>query len=872
MRFITLGIFVLSFMLLAESQLLSQNKPTIDDCPNFRIRARIVSTAGKTPEPKTKFTYTFPHKGKSSFSNGSDWSDWIDFGKEQIEATLKTYPANYSNRYPVVTSLSVSGVVDPTLVDAEVKFAGQEKSLNLKAELFGSRMGLLVWKETDGTPQVDTMAGYNRRYWKHLEKVTIPKNERPRLFPIVDRLIGGSDDRIEWREGIDQLNRAGFSAIMLPADKRIRQLLLDVGQTKTAWATYSPPGYANDHVIKEPKSELEKWATSIAKPYRDAGYAAKDMAMFALSDEPGWYYPSAFSALSKNEAALDRFRKYLKQQGLNPSDIGEKEWSNVQPAGRSKATHLEGKKLFYWTMRFFSWDSSRHFADATRALEKEFYEGLPIYTNWNFFAGRSFVPGPVANNRDKTSEDAAMGGHDWFEFGRMRGGTMLWTEDWFGDSKAYQWSFYSSKLRCAAEKGGVQFGAYVIPRTAGDRPDGIVQKILTVIGSGGKGIKYFVFGPEYNFPGNCYSERAAILPKMAEAHRIIGSAEELLWPGKRPKPEVAILMPRSAQMWDAREQKIAKGYSDATNHNLNAATVDYLAEVFNLYLALQHENIPVDFVDEEDLLSNGLKPYKVLYVTAPNIPDEGQKALLSWIDSGGHLVTSPGAMRFDRYDEPSSVFWKTIKLEESKHERLHVPNTNSLKMVDTLIGMDQSQASGLQIPGTRTTLGPPTKTNPNTPVFKSDNSAAIAGLIHGKGNITHFAFFPGIAYWRSQKGSKDGLPVGFSEECRKLITKPVMSSLKNNNNSLQVQLSMDSGMIETPLLISEKGIAMTMLNWGGEPVRNLMASVKCDFKPVAVTSVKHGPIPFKYKDQDKTSPSLEFQIPLDAVDVIMIKR
>src|SRR5205823_2362173 len=163
----------------------------------------------------------------------------------------------------------------------------------------------------------------------------------------------------------------------------------------------------------------------------------------------------------------------------------------------------------------------------------EFYPGVPILTNWNFFAGRLYVPGPVANNSAKTDPDAAMGGHDWLEFGRLRGGTMLWTEDWFGDAKAYQWSFYCAKLRCAAAKGDVQFGGYVIPRTAGDREDGIVQKILCVVGSGGKAVKYFVFGPEYNFPGNCYSERAKVLPKMAEAHRMIGAAEDVLWPGRR---------------------------------------------------------------------------------------------------------------------------------------------------------------------------------------------------------------------------------------------------------------------------------------------------------------------------------------------------
>lgn len=40
--------------------------------------------------------------------------------------------------------------------------------------------------------------------------------------------------------------------------------------------------------------------------------------------------------------------------------------------------------------------------------------------------------------------------------------------------------------------------------------------------------------------------------------------------------------------------------------DLNRATVDYLAEVFDLYLALQHANIPVEFIDEDDLSPQGL--------------------------------------------------------------------------------------------------------------------------------------------------------------------------------------------------------------------------------------------------------------------------
>ena len=81
----------------------------------------------------------------------------------------------------------------------------------------------------------------------------------------------------------------------------------------------------------------------------------------------------------------------------------------------------------------------------------------------------------------------------------------MWTEDWFADHQAAQWSYYTSKMRSAAKlapAGNVHYGGYIVPVSAGERPDGILTKILSLIGGGGKALEYFVFGPEYNFPGN----------------------------------------------------------------------------------------------------------------------------------------------------------------------------------------------------------------------------------------------------------------------------------------------------------------------------------------------------------------------------------
>ena len=128
--------------------------------------------------------------------------------------------------------------------------------------------------------------------------------------------------------------------------------------------------------------------------------------------------------------------------------------------------------------------------------------------------------------------------------------------------------------------------------------------------------------------------------------------------------------------------------SDATNTNLNGATVDYMAEVFDLYLALQHANIPVDFLEEDDLTAEGLSPYRVLYVTEPDIPAEHQRGIANWLRAGGTLVTVSGAGQYDRYHEACSILAEATGIREERRERLLVASTNSLPDVGTVKTLD----------------------------------------------------------------------------------------------------------------------------------------------------------------------------------------
>ncbi|OGV69968.1 MAG: hypothetical protein A2340_09225 [Lentisphaerae bacterium RIFOXYB12_FULL_60_10] len=825
--------------------------------PLFQWRGRVVTSAGVKPDGQV-FSIGFGVKDAARPASNDQWTAWSAFDIEHARHYTgpHAYPNTYMRGFPLVTKPSFNKITEPAHVEMEIRFdATPDQVIALSGELFGPTLGVLIFQDAAGNPSAATMAGYNQRYWEVFRTAVVKPEERPKHFPIVDRFIAGDNDLIALREGIETLSAAGFSAIMLPPDRRQREILLTTGNRRTAWAVYNPPGYAFDYGADVTPDAIRDWAEKQAKPFRDVGYEPTDMAVFAMSDEPGWYYPGMFRALTNSVAGMQRFRDYLRDQGMKPRDLGAKSWDAVFPLGRSGARDLASRRLFYWTMRFFPWDSSRHFAISTRALEAAFYTNMPILVNWNFFAGRFYVPGPVANNGDKQHPDSAMGGHDWLEFGRMRGCTMLWTEDWFGDGQASQWSYYCSRMRAGARKGGVEFGGYVIPRTAGQLEEGILQKIMAIVGCGGKAIKYFVFGPEYNFPGNCYSANVKVLPAMAEAHRMIGAAESLLWPGRMPAAQTAILMPRSAMPWDALDQALPRQVQDATMTGLNSHTVDYMAETYNLYQALQHANIPVDMVEEEDLSPEGLAGVKVLYVTEPNVPEEMLARLARWVEQGGMLVTVSGACQADRYQEPLRWMAKSMGVEESSRPRQLLPNLNTVT----------NRQPGNGICGPFVAAGPVsalTRTN-RLDVWArfGDGRAAVVSRSVKKGRVVHFGWMPGISYVLAHRADATNHPGATPETVRDWIVHPTRLA------GVVSPVVVNVPKVETPMLVSSGGVALTLLNWSGKPQESVEVSVRLDFQPRVVRAIREKVGPVTSADG-----ITRFSIPLKSADVVLMER
>ena len=83
---------------------------------------------------------------------------------------------------------------------------------------------------------------------------------------------------------------------------------------------------------------------------------------------------------------------------------------------------------------------------------------------------------------------------------------------------------------------------------------------------------------------------------------------------------------------------------------------------------------------------------------------------------------------------------------------------------------------------------------------------------------------------------------------------------------MQPPVFVDHAMVETPLLLSEKGAAITLLNWSGAAVDTLEVRVRLPFAAKSVTSGRTGALAFRTNDGEVT-----FVLPLKAADVVAIR-
>ena len=289
--------------------------------------------------------------------------------------------------------------------------------------------------------------------------------------------------------------------------------------------------------------------------------------------------------------------------------------------------------------------------------------------------------------------------NDWFEHARLRGGSLLWTEDCellhalqlllapfrqdaqdtltlhrrsdliltfvtgLDDGMSYYWSYYAALMggacRLAAPTGGTKiFGWYIVPRRSGGAIEGaLLRRVVALIGNGAKALTYYAFGPEYNYPGNCYIDSRnidKILSQQREAHTLVARAEAVLWPATKVASRVSYItlwlfsLIAALRFGTHRAQpsgRISSRMWSRTKRTNSGSISPWRCTVTFLWISSTRTPWPTPRSWLATQCSSSANPTSASAVTAA-----------AWVRQGGKLVLSGGAAVADEYNAPLFTF------------------------------------------------------------------------------------------------------------------------------------------------------------------------------------------------------------------------
>ena len=360
-------------------------------------------------------------------------------------------------------------------------------------------------------------------------------------------------------------------------------------------------------------------------------------AVVDLMDEPAG---AAFGGPEYDES----FRRYCRENHLAPDFFGKPSWGEVRPPRFNWWTYfkdraaidrsnLRVRRLWYWGVRHWNHATVRMYAMATQKVQQ--YAGdISIGTRVNFGPPWFYDYGTLPR------------GIDAFEFGRLKGVTLGFNEDWIGlgsprlpleiNTFLMDWS------RAAARPDEPLLGCYI---TADADRAAVKLRTFACLARNAKILNFYYYGPTYTH-FDPWSDKGSMVQGVGELLRDLGRADDILWDGRPPRAEVALLYSKSWPVWK----------EDDTEH----------VEQMMAYLALLHAGIPVDIVSDEQVVDGWLdrNKYKALYVVNESIPAVALAAIEKWVAGGGHLWASGWAGMKDEYNTPNDAWNKMLGVEK----------------------------------------------------------------------------------------------------------------------------------------------------------------------------------------------------------------
>jgi hypothetical protein len=343
---------------------------------------------------------------------------------------------------------------------------------------------------------------------------------------------------------------------------------------------------------------------------------------------------------------------------------------------------------------------------------------------------------------------------------------------------------------------------------------------------------------------------------VLRSFRELGLFEDIVQDGHVRPAEAALWFSETGDIW-------------GDNHG------SFAAAKRALYTAIRNQQIPLDFVVEQDALDGTLSEYKVLYLTDAHVSTAAAMKIAEWVKNGGQLFATAGAGMFDELDRPNQTVRELLGVEQTAIDapqdsqvtwiKQDLPFTEPIQGVADLSGGTEEYVPVFCVRSHLALAGAEPRW-----AFEDD---AVAVTTHrvGKGRATCCAFLPGLSYYKPaipkrpvDRGATDDsmahfLPTHFDARAASLIASPA--------GQLSQPVRCSHALVETTVIESPHGVVIPLVNWSNEPIADLRVEVRIEVPNAKVSLASGAPVKVK---SDNTGLTATFAI--DEADALIFRN
>jgi hypothetical protein len=736
--------------------------------------------------------------------------------------------------------------------------APDEKAIVATAQRSGPGAGLKVRIPPDLTAGKKPISDiqYAQENLKLAKQLTVPSFGRAvKRFPIMVGMGSNDSNSAPGTQAaeLDVLKILGVDGLWNAVDKMSVAAGMTWGRTGATVMRYrGPAGYADPQMEGMEQSVAAEGKQLNANPLH-GHYVAT-----SLTDEGG---PAPLRTMAGKPVYDQAFVKWLKEQKLEPKDLGVSDWNQVHLTAERDAPR---PALYLYSQRFRAW-SVAHFFHLATTLVRKYYPPKALATQ-NFSDGAVYE----ANFYSQ--------GNDYFTWFRNEALDLAWSEDWTnGGSTPQICGWNVALLRAATREHHQPIGMYDI--TSYHRtPLDMKLKAYSDIAQGAKILSIFSYSPLYQGHEPGWYMKAPTYAALMELTREVGPAEDVLLEAMPRPASTAIIYSRDYDIWNV-------GFDNSEGH-----------ERMHTWLALRQSQDAVDVVDGEDVIQGELENRKVAYLFGEQLDHRCIEPIAKWVKAGGTLMLAPGAGSRDELNHPNDALDRALGISRRPMQR-----PQKYWNASRYLGERTPQSQGKVKLGGQSIdyyfVRQDLSAGAGDTVLATFSDGKPAYVVHaaGGGRVAMAGFLPAISYIRSALVNFDAhksdavaplacvrqamaveTPNGpttverarysgaapasaFNAALRQLITWPVTSA------KVAQPVQADAPLVEATFMEGKTGWVIPLANYSGAPLKELTVTVNVgDHAFGEVRSSRQGVL----QTEPAGAGMIRVRLPLESTDMV----